>query len=57
MKLQFRMSEGKAGLYCENCGKTLTSSDVYVREVSGKAHYFCCTHCADDYEERSLRCC
>jgi len=51
------MSEGKAGLYCENCGKTLTSSDVYVREVSGKAHYFCCTHCADDYEERSLRCC
>ncbi|WP_338604423.1 transcriptional regulator [Sulfolobus tengchongensis] len=39
-------------LKCENCGVKLNEDNVYIRIINGKEHYFCCSHCADNYEAR-----
>ncbi|MBB5254088.1 transcriptional regulator [Sulfurisphaera ohwakuensis] len=48
MKFRINTSE----LKCENCGVELTEDNIYVRVINGKEHYFCCSHCADKYEQR-----
>ena len=48
MKLRINMSE----LRCETCGVKLTEDNIYVRVINGQEHYFCCSHCADKYEEK-----
>lgn len=45
---------GKNKLLCEHCGVELTPERIYVREIDGVRHYFCCEHCADAFE-RKLR--
>jgi hypothetical protein len=46
--LKFRLS--KEELRCEHCGMRLTEENIYVRDIGGEKHYFCCSHCADAYE-------
>ncbi|BAK54453.1 TRASH domain-containing protein [Sulfurisphaera tokodaii] len=48
MKFRINTSE----LKCEYCGGELTEDNIYVRVINGKEHYFCCSHCADKYEQR-----
>ena len=43
---------GKNKLLCEHCGVELTPERIYVREIDGVRHYFCCEHCADAFERR-----
>jgi RNase P subunit RPR2 len=51
MKMNLRIDNSDLkGKACENCGKALTPEDVYVRKIGSKLHYFCCSHCADDFE-------
>lgn len=46
--MKFRINKGE--LKCEHCGAPLSEEDIYVREIKGEKHYFCCSHCADAYE-------
>ncbi|MCY0858805.1 MAG: transcriptional regulator [Sulfolobaceae archaeon] len=52
MKLRIDMI--KENVKCENCGVELTEDNIYVMEINGQKHYFCCSHCADNYIERKL---
>jgi len=58
MKLNLRI-EKEDESKCEYCGKPLTPENVYSREMKGKVHYFCCSHCADAFEkkENESHCC
>ncbi|WP_126451283.1 transcriptional regulator [Sulfodiicoccus acidiphilus] len=43
----------KEEMKCENCGAPLNEGEVYARDLNGATHYFCCSHCADDFERKS----
>jgi len=48
--MKFRIK--KEELVCEHCGAPLSEDNIYAREINGEKHYFCCSHCADAYEEK-----
>ncbi|ADX83905.1 eL24 family ribosomal protein [Saccharolobus islandicus] len=50
--VNLRLNLKQDELKCENCGAKLSEDEIYVREINGKEHYFCCSHCADKYEAR-----
>ncbi|BDR91493.1 TRASH domain-containing protein [Vulcanisaeta souniana] len=52
-KLRSNIGSGDK-LVCENCGAELTPERIYVHEINGAKHYFCCEHCAHEFE-RKLR--
>ncbi|BCU67892.1 transcriptional regulator [Sulfolobales archaeon HS-7] len=47
----------KRDLRCENCGVELTQEKAYTREINGEKHYFCCSHCADEFDSPIGGCC
>jgi hypothetical protein len=53
--MRLRGGATRPELRCENCGMPLTPDNVYVREIMGIKHYFCCEHCANAFEERLRR--
>ncbi|EHP70195.1 MAG: transcriptional regulator [Metallosphaera yellowstonensis] len=50
MKLNMRLNLQRQVDKCENCGAPLSAGHVYSREINGVTHYFCCSHCADEFE-------
>jgi predicted sulfurtransferase len=55
MKLRINIQQ-KDSLKCENCGVELTPEKVYLREIEGKPHYFCCEECAEEFEHKGCSC-
>ncbi|MEL9970546.1 MAG: transcriptional regulator [Metallosphaera sp.] len=47
MRINLKKDEG---LRCESCGMKLNENNIYVRIINDKEHYFCCSHCADKFE-------
>jgi len=55
--MKLRINAKKEELRCENCGIALSTYNIYKRKINGVEHYFCCSHCADEYEASAIRCC
>lgn len=53
--MKLRINIKKENLRCENCGAELSEDNIYVREINGQTHYFCCSHCADAFEHKVNR--